>query len=296
MTAQNLNLRGLWLPIVTPFQNGAVDLDSLRGLIRHYRNQPIDGFVLAGTTGEALTLSFDEITDIVHSVAAEQRRIGKPIPVLLGVSGSDTRHVIEQMSKTRDWPIEGYLVSCPAYSRPSQIGLLSHFEAIADATERPVVIYNIPYRSGVNLSNDTLIRLAERDNVIGVKDCCADAEQSLDLLKRRPQSFSVMTGEDLAYHAALAAGADGAILSAAHVMTQEFAQVHNDLLDGRVNEARTVWYDLHDVTKLLFSEPSPGALKHWLWRDSLIASRELRLPMTTISDALSERVDARATS
>ena len=105
-----------------------------------------------------------------------------------------------------------------------------------------------------------------------------------------------MTGEDLAYHAALAAGADGAILSAAHVMTQEFAQVYNDLLDGRVNEARTVWYDLHDVTKLLFSEPSPGALKHWLWRASLIASRELRLPMTTISDALAERVDARATS
>ncbi|WP_171182197.1 4-hydroxy-tetrahydrodipicolinate synthase [Ruegeria sp. HKCCD8929] len=294
MTSQNLNLRGLWLPIVTPFLNGAVDLASLRRLIRHYRTQPIDGFVLAGTTGEALTLSFAEIADVVHSCADEQREIGTPIPVLLGIGGSNTRAVIEHISQTRDWPIDGYLVSCPAYSRPSQIGLLSHFEAMADATERPLIIYNIPYRTGVNLSNDTLLRLAERDNVIGIKDCCADAEQTLNLLKLRPQNFSVMTGEDLAYHAALAAGADGAILSAAHVMTQEFAKIQTDLSNGRVHEAQTGWYDLYDIAKLLFSEPSPGAVKHWLWRSGLIESRELRLPMTTISDALAEKINMQA--
>nr|WP_256386745.1 4-hydroxy-tetrahydrodipicolinate synthase [Ruegeria sp. EL01] len=285
---------GLWLPIVTPFQNGAVDLASLRRLVRHYRDQPIDGLVLAGTTGEALTLNVDEISDIVRSVSDEQQEIGTPIPVLLGVSGSNTRKVIEYISYTAGWPIDGYLVSGPAYSRPSQVGLLSHFEAIADATTRPLVIYNIPYRTGVNLSNDALIRLAGRDNVIGIKDCCADAEQTLDLLKRRPQNFAVMTGEDLAYHAALCAGADGAILSAAHLMTQEFAQVQIDLFNGHVSEARTKWYDLHDLTKLLFAEPSPGPLKHWLWRNGLIESRELRLPMTTISDVLAERIDTRA--
>lgn len=291
MTLRNLNLRGLWLPIVTPFQNGAVDLGSLRGLIRHYRNQPIDGFVLAGTTGEALTLNSSEIADIVHSVADEQRSIGTPIPVLLGIGGSDTRNVIEQLSETRDWPIDGYLVSSPAYSRPSQLGLLSHFEAVADASEHPLVIYNIPYRTGVNLTNDTLLRLAEHDTVIGVKDCCADAEQTLDLLKRRPEDFAVMTGEDLAYHAALAAGADGAILAAAHVMTQEFANVQQDLANGRMHESRSSWYALHDIAKLLFSEPNPGAVKHWLWRNGSIQSRELRLPMTTISDALAEKIN-----
>ncbi|WP_372571218.1 4-hydroxy-tetrahydrodipicolinate synthase [Ruegeria jejuensis] len=291
MNSQTLSLSGLWLPIVTPFHNGAVDQASLRRLVRHYRDQPIDGLVLAGTTGEALALSVAEIADIVHSVADEQRKVGTPIPVLLGVGGSNTRKVIEHISNTADWPIDGYLVSCPAYSRPSQVGLLSHFEAIADATARPLVIYNIPYRTGVNLSNDTLLGLANRENLIGLKDCCADAEQTLDFLKRRPQNFAVMTGEDLAYHAALCAGADGAILSAAHIRTQEFAQVQTNLANGRISEARTGWYDLHDITKLLFAEPSPGAVKHWLWRNGLIESPELRLPMTRISDALAQLID-----
>lgn len=291
MNAQNLNLRGLWLPTVTPFLDDAVDFVSLRRLVRHYRAKPIDGFVLAGTTGEALTLSFSEKDEIVQAVAGEQSKIGNPIPVLLGMGGSDTKKLTEDIRKTLDWPTDGYLISTPAYSRPSQVGLALHFEAMADATARPLVLYNIPYRTGVNLANDTLLRLAEARNIVGVKDCSADPDQSLDLLMRRPASFSVMTGEDLGYFGALSAGADGAILASAHVVTEDFAKLREFLREGRLSEARALWYHLRDITKLLFNEPSPGAIKHWLWRSGLINSRELRLPMTPISDVLAERID-----
>lgn len=284
-------LNGIWLPLVTPFRDGRLDETSLRRMVRHYAAEPVDGLILAATTGEGLTLDDAEIERLVQITAAELETIGPRIPVYLGVSGSYTNKVARTLEATAHWPIEGYLVACPYYTRPSQDGLFRHFTALADATDRSIVIYNIPYRTGVNLGNDTMLRLAERGNITGVKDCCADAAQSFDLLRTRPPGFAVMTGEDALFYPALTQGADGGILASAHIQTRAFAAVRDTLLRGDQPGALATWQRLVDLPRLLFAEPSPAPIKHWLWRIGLIDSSEVRLPMTPVSDALAARID-----
>ena len=190
------SLHGLWLPLVTPFRNGELDETSLRRLARHYAALPVNGLILAATTGESLTLTPEETERLVFAVGDE---IGgaRNLPICLGLSGSNTRALLDTLDRTAAWPIDGYLISCPYYSRPSQQGLQRHFSALADRARHPVMLYNIPYRTGVNLGNEATLRLARHPNIFGLKDCCADRNQSLDLLRRRPQNFAVLTGEDL---------------------------------------------------------------------------------------------------
>lgn len=277
---------GLWLPLVTPFRDGVLDEVSLRRLIRHFAVQPVDGLVLAATTGEGMTLDADE-TERVIAIAAEECRL----PLILGLSGSDTRKLVQDLARTAAWPVRGYLIACPYYVRPSQEGLVRHFSALADATDRPILIYNIPYRTGVNLGNDAMLYLAERPNIVGVKDCCADARQSFELLRDRTAGFSVLTGEDALFYTALTQGADGGILASAHVETAAFAAIRTRLLAGDQPGALAAWQALSDLPRLLFAEPSPAPIKHWLWRTGLIDSPEVRLPMTGVSDALAARLD-----
>ncbi len=287
MDVQGSRLEGLWLPLVTPFKDGRLDEGSLKRLVRHYATQPVDGLILAATTGEGLTLDDDEAERLTAVVAAE---LDGAIPVYLGLSGSDTRKLVKALDRTASWPVDGYLIACPYYTRPSQQGLFRHFTALAGHTPRPIIVYNIPYRTGVNLANDTLLRLAELSNIVGVKDCCADQTQSFDLMRARPPGFAVLTGEDALLYSALTQGADGGILAAAHVETRKFAAIRHLLLVGDRAGALLAWRSLVDVARLLFAEPSPAPIKHWLWRAGLIDSPEVRLPMTEISADLAARL------
>jgi 4-hydroxy-tetrahydrodipicolinate synthase len=166
-----------------------------------------------------------------------------------------------------------------------------HFGALADRAAHPVMLYNIPYRTGVNLGNDAMLRLAGHPNIVGLKDCCANREQSLDLLRRRPDNFAVLTGEDAQYLEALSDGADGGILASAHVETGTFAEIQNLLAAGERDAALARWQTVADLTRLLFAEPSPAPIKYWLWRTGLIESAEVRLPMTEVSPELAARLD-----
>src|ERR1700682_850778 len=264
-------LHGLWLPLVTPFRNGEIDEASLRRLARHYAALPVNGLVLAATTGESLTLHPRETERRVFTVRAE---VGGNLPVRLGLSGSDTRALLDTLDKTAAWPIDGYLISCPYYSRPSQRGLQLHFSALADRARFPMMLYNIPYRTGVNLGNEAMLQLPGHRNIVGLKDCCDDRDQSRDLLRRRSDGFAVLTGEDGRYHEALTDGADGAILACAHIETEIFASVWKLHAAGEHDAAVARWRSAADLTRLLFSEPSPAPIKHWLWRPGLIASGE----------------------
>jgi 4-hydroxy-tetrahydrodipicolinate synthase len=281
-------LAGIWLPLVTPFRDGALDDASLARLAAHYRDCAIDGVVLAATTGEGLTLAEDETERLVAIVAAT---LAGARPLYLGLCGSDTRRLRQRLAATASWPIAGYLIACPYYTRPSQEGLRQDFTALAEHTDKRIMLYNIPYRTGVNLANETLFRLAELANIVGVKDCCADAAQSLDLLRGRPPGFAVLTGEDASFHAALAQGADGGILASAHADPVGFAALRDAVLSDDRGGALTRWDDLAALARLLFAEPSPAPIKHWLWRTGLVASPELRLPMTGISPQLAGRLD-----
>jgi 4-hydroxy-tetrahydrodipicolinate synthase len=283
-------LHGLWLPLITPFRDGELDEASLRRLTRHYAALPVNGLVLAATTGESLTLEPEEIERLVFTVRDET---GGPenLPVCLGLSGSNTSALLDTLDSTAAWPIDGYLISCPYYSRPSQRGLQLHFSALADRAAHPLMLYNIPYRTGVNLGNEALLRLAEHPNIAGLKDCSADRDQSLDLLRRRPAGFAVLTGEDAQFHEAQIDGADGGILASAHVETETFARIRELVVAGERDAALSHWRSVADLTRLLFSEPSPAPIKYWLWRTGLIDSAELRLPMTQVSAGLAAHLD-----
>lgn len=283
-----MTIQGIWLPLVTPFRDGALDEASLRRMVRHYLGRPVDGFILAATTGEGLTIDDDETERLVEVVTAE---IDGRRPVYLGVSGSDTRKLAKALEYTAAWRVDGYLIACPYYTRPSQEGLYRHFAALAAATERPILVYNIPYRTGVNMANDTLLRLAELPNIAGVKDCCADQQQSFDLIRAKPPEFSVMTGEDALFYAALTQGAEGGILASAHIDAARFASVRDIFMSGDQVGALRAWRTLADLPRLLFAEPSPAPIKHWLWRAGLIDSPEVRLPMTQVSEVLAARID-----
>jgi 4-hydroxy-tetrahydrodipicolinate synthase len=291
MTDPMTSLRGLWLPLITPFRDGALDEASLRRLVRHYAALPVNGMVLAATTGEGMTLEPAETERLVVTVRDEVGS-AKKFPICLGLSGSNTNALLDTLARTATWPIDFYLISCPYYSRPSQRGMLLHFRALAERAAHPVMIYNIPYRTGVNLGNEAMLQLAEHPNIVGLKDCSADRNQSLELLRRRPQSFAVLTGEDAQYHEALTDGADGGIVASAHIETESFAQVWQLLAAGQREAALSRWQTIAGLPRLLFAEPSPAPIKYWLWRAGLIDSAEVRLPMTEVSAELAARIDA----
>ena len=282
---------GLWLPLITPFRDGALDEFSLRRLARHYAAEPLDGLILAATTGEGLTLDDAETERLVAVVAEELAAANRRLPLFLGLSGSDTRKLVKALAHTAPWPIDGYLIACPYYTRPSQDGMVRHFTALAETAARPIMIYNIPYRTGVNLGNAAMLDLAAHPNIVGVKDCSADMLQSVDLLHRKPAGFAVLTGEDAFFHPMLTQGAEGGIIASAHLRTRDFAAVQDLVVAGDAAGALAAWRVIRDLPSLLFAEPSPAPIKHWLWRAGLIDSPEVRLPMTPVSDGLAARIE-----
>jgi 4-hydroxy-tetrahydrodipicolinate synthase len=284
-------LRGLWLPLVTPFRGGALDELSLRRLVRHYASGPIDGFVLAATSGEGLLLTAGELEHLVAAVRAELAELPRILPICLGLAGASTEQLKQMLDLTAVWPIDGYLISAPYYLRPSQRGLLAHFTALADHAASPIVLYNIPYRSSVNLTNETLLRLAEHPNIVGMKDCCAVRAQSIELLRTRPRGFRVLTGEDAQSFEALDDGADGAILLSAHVETDIFASVLRHMATGEREAALAEWQRVAELTRLLFAEPSPAPAKYWLAQTGMIASSEVRSPIVEVGRELAARLD-----
>jgi len=283
-------LQGLWLPLVTPFRDGVLDESSLRRLVRHYADGPIDGLILAATSGESMSLGSDELERLVAVARSEISQSRRYLPICLGLSGANTLKMLDVLDETAAWPIDGYLIASPYYTRPSQRGLVQHFTTLADHASWPIVLYNIPYRTAVNLTNETLLRLAGHPNIVGIKDCSADRAQSIDLLARRPAGFRVLTGEDAQYHEALCDGADGAILLSAHLETEAFAAVRTLMKQGDRDAAQACWETISGLTRLLFAEPSPAPIKHWLWRAGLIDSPEVRLPMMPVSDTLAARI------
>ncbi|MGY8709808.1 4-hydroxy-tetrahydrodipicolinate synthase [Bradyrhizobium sp. 18BD] len=291
MTGLEEHLHGLWLPLVTPFRDGRLDETSLRRLTRHYCTQAIDGFVLGATSGEGMTLRDAELERLVAVVRDEMAAGHRSVPVCLGLSGADTSRLMDRLDETADWPIDFYLIASPYYVRPSQRGLLAHFETLADHAAWPLALYNIPYRTSVNITNQTMLRLAEHQNIVGLKDCGASREQSIALLRDRPKTFRVLTGEDANYLEALTDGADGGIVLSAHVETATFAAVYAEVKRGNHDAARVRWNEVAELTRLLFTEPSPAPAKYWLWRSGLIDSPEVRLPMVEVSSELAATID-----
>jgi 4-hydroxy-tetrahydrodipicolinate synthase len=281
-------IAGVWVPLVTPFRDGAVDFASYRRLIEHYIGQGVAGLFPLGTTGEAPTLDDSEADAIV---AATVEAVAGRLPIFVGIGGNATAKVLKTIERLGRHDFPGIVSVCPYYNRPTQAGMREHFTAIAQATDRQILIYNIPYRTSVNLTNETLLRLAELPNVVGVKDSSGSMAQSLDLLATRPAGFSVLTGDDALFFPLLCSGADGGILAAAHIATARFVAIAQRIAANDHVGARATWQPLQQLVPRLFQEANPMPIKHCLWRQGLIASPECRLPLSSVSVELGGILD-----
>ncbi|MCL1975328.1 MAG: 4-hydroxy-tetrahydrodipicolinate synthase [Firmicutes bacterium] len=284
-----MNLRGIWIPLITPFKNNELDITSYKRLIEHYTSFDIAGLVPMGTTGESPTLNMIEYEKII-SVTMEYKPPQKP--VIMGLGGNDTQKLIDKLYLAEKYQVNGILSVCPYYNRPSQEGIYQHFQAIAAATDKPIIIYNIPYRTGREIENATLRRLAEIPNIVGLKDASGNISQTLELLLNPPPNFSILCGEDSFFFISLLHGGAGGILASAHMHTGSFIEICQLIWNNDHLAAYKLWQSLADFIPLLFAEPSPGPLKYLLQKQGLIDSEEIRLPLVNISSALKQRLDS----
>jgi 4-hydroxy-tetrahydrodipicolinate synthase len=282
-------MEGLYLPLVTPFHDGHVDLESLRGLVKHYSSTGVAGLIMLGTTGESPTVDPDEQRMIVETTL---EAVGGALPVYVGVSGNATRQVARGIAAFESTDVAGYLVATPYYNRPSADGMVAHYQSLAEETGRTIIVYNVPYRTGINLPNDSLFEIvATTRNVRAVKDSTGNIVQSLDLLERAPAELSVLTGEDPLYFTSLANGAAGGILAASHLAVETFVAVTEAMARQELVQAREAWRRVSRMIPKLFGEANPMPLKYALWRQGLLRSPECRLPLTRVSDGLAATLD-----
>jgi 4-hydroxy-tetrahydrodipicolinate synthase len=277
-------MQGIWVPLVTPFRQGQVDLDAAQRLAAHLVAKGVHGLVVCGTTGEACALDEGEQTALLDAVLAA---VGGDCPVLMGIGGSDTRSVVAQAQRYSEHDIAGFLLPAPAYVRPSQEGLLLHFEAVAQNSGHDIVLYNIPYRSGVNIELATLQELACNPKFVAIKECGGNMNQLIDFINETP--LAVFGGEDALILSTLCLGGRGAIAAAAHIRPDLFVALYERVRDGNLAEARAIFQRLLPLIRVLFSEPNPGPVKAALARDGWIKD-ELRLPMTTTSVVCKNRI------
>ncbi|QNK66153.1 4-hydroxy-tetrahydrodipicolinate synthase [Variovorax sp. PAMC26660] len=284
-TAPTPDFSGLWIPLVTPFRDGAVDHAALAALTRRLAGDGVAGFVVCGSTGEAAALDETEQLAALDTVQAA----AGGLPIVMGLSGYHLGKTTAWVRKLAERPLAALLVPAPHYIRPSQAGLLEWFRAIADATAVPLLIYDIPYRTGATLARETLLALADHPRIRGIKDCGGDMAKTRAVIA--DGRLQVLSGEDHQIFSTVAEGGVGAIAASGHVQTRRFVQVLRLLADNRVAEARAEWQPLQPLIEMLFAESNPGPLKALLAHQGGMHN-ELRSPMTRASDGLRERLVA----
>jgi 4-hydroxy-tetrahydrodipicolinate synthase len=268
---------------VTPFRGGAVDHPALAALAEQLSTTGIAGFVVCGSTGEAAALDDDEQLAVLSTVA----RAAPRLPRIMGVSGYHLGKMLAWVRRLGDLGLGGLLVPAPSYIRPSQAGLAAWFQAIADASTVPLLIYDIPYRTGVAIERDTLLALAGHPRIRAVKDCGGDMAKTRALIA--DGRLQVLAGEDAQLFGTVAEGGAGAIAASAHLQTARFVELLRLLAEGRLDAARPLWQALHPLIEALFEDANPGPLKAVLAAQGLLRD-ELRAPMTPARRELRERL------
>lgn len=268
---------GLWIPLVTPFTaDGDVDHAALASLVRRLAADGVAGFVACGTTGEPAAMD-DEEQDAVLATVLDA---AAGLPVVMGLSGYHQRKLCVRATALSAQPIAGLLVPPPCYIRPSQAGLVQWFRAIADASQVPLLVYDIPYRAGVTMALDTLLALADHPRIAGLKDCGGDLAKTQALIA--DGRLQVLAGEDAQIFTTATLGGAGAIAASAHVHTRRFVEVLRLASQGELGSARRLWQPLLPLVEALFAEPNPGPVKALLALQGAM-HEGLRAPMMAAS-------------
>lgn len=277
------NFSGLWIPLITPFSNGAVDYPALTRLVDHLRPTGIAGFVVCGSTGEAAALDETEQLSVLDTVLQAADRL----PIMMGLSGYHLPKTLAWVKTLGTRSLAGLLVPPPHYIRPAQSGVLHWFNAIADASPLPLIVYDIPYRTGVTIDRETMRELSRHRNIRAVKDCGGDAGKTQALIA--DGRLQVLAGEDAQIFSTVALGGSGAIAASAHLHTGRFLHVLQSLRQGDLAQARMHWRPLLPLIEALFGEPNPSPLKAMLAHQGLIRN-ELRAPMMPATPAQTQRI------
>ncbi|SDC51437.1 4-hydroxy-tetrahydrodipicolinate synthase [Cupriavidus sp. YR651] len=285
MQDMQTSCHGIWLPLVTPFLHDDVDHAALRRMVDHYRRTGLAGFVVCGSTGEAAALDEAEQLAVLDTVL----EAAGGLPVMMGLAGNHLGHVLARLERFGDRPLAGVLAPAPYYIRPSQEGLRDYFRWLADRSRAPLVLYDIPYRTGATLTLDTLLALADHDNIVAIKDCGGNARTTQALIA--DGRLAVLAGEDDQLLGTLALGGQGAIIASAHCRPDLFVAIWRAVAEGRLAEARRLFHALMPLVQALFAEPNPGPVKALLARQGWLRDA-LRTPMTPASAALADRLAA----
>ncbi|MGY2202655.1 4-hydroxy-tetrahydrodipicolinate synthase [Pseudomonas gingeri] len=277
------SFQGIWVPIVTPFINQAIDFVGLRRLVGHLLESGVDGIVVCGTTGEAAALGKHEQLAVLDAVL---ERV-PPQQVVMGLAGNNLTELLQFQSEILKRPLAGLLVPAPYYIRPSQAGLEAFFKTVADASSVPVILYDIPYRTGVSFEQATLLNIVDHENIVAIKDCGGNLNNTLALLASG--QVDVLCGEDNQIFNALCLGATGVIAASAHVHPELFVQLYRQLREQQLTAARTTFFRLTPLIQALFVEPNPGPVKAALALQGLIRD-ELRAPMQASGENTTRRL------
>jgi len=284
-----MKIEGVLVPLVTPFKDGKVDLKSYERMVNHYIEEGVSGLIPLATTGESPTILENEYEEVLSKTMEYSN---SRVPIYVGLGGNHTSEVVKKLKVAERYNVDGILSVAPYYSRPNQRGLYEHFKSISEATDLDIIIYNIPYRTGTNVENETIYKLAELRNIIGLKDCSANMKQTTDLLINQPKDFSILTGEDAYFYTTLMLGGQGGIMGSAHLRTKEFIEVYNLVKANNHQAALKKWQSLYNMIPLLFAEPNPTPLKYCLKKLGLIDSDEVRLPLVNITEELQNKLNS----
>ncbi len=271
------DIKGTGVAIVTPFHNyGTIDFSSLEKLLNHIIDGGADFIVAMGTTSEAATLTADEKTAVLDCVLEV---VNGRMPVVLGIGGNSTQSVISAIKKTDFNGISAILSVAPYYNKPSQKGLIYHFKNISGASPVPVIIYNVPGRTSVNITAETVLKLAEEsENIVAVKEASGNIMQVMEILRNKPDDFKLFSGDDALTFPMVTLGADGVISVVANAYPAEFSKMVSLALNGNYTEAKKIHYSLLPFINLLFADGNPSGIKAAL--DNMdILKNNLRLPL-----------------
>ncbi|MBD5260855.1 MAG: 4-hydroxy-tetrahydrodipicolinate synthase [Bacteroides sp.] len=284
----HLNFLGMGVALVTPFSaNKDIDFPALERVIDHVVGNGADFLVVLGTTGETPTLSDDEKKAVKNFI--KEKTNGR-IPLVIGVGGNNTAEVIRELKNEDFSGYSAILSVVPSYNKPSQEGIYQHFKAIAEASPLPVILYNVPGRTGVNMTADTALRLAhDVKGIIGIKEASGDIHQVQRLIRERPDGFIVLSGDDGMTYPFMVLGAHGVISVLGNAYPKDFSRMVHLCLEGNYIEAVDLHFKYRDIIRLLFADGNPAGVK-CVMHDMGLIENTLRLPLVPVGDATAEEI------
>lgn len=282
-----INLSGLGVAMITPFnKNGAVDYPALQRNTEHLINSDVDFLVVLGTTAETPTLSLEEQRSVLDFIIELNN---KSLPVVVGLASNNTAALCSRIKEFDFKGVDAVLSASPNYNKPSQGGIVEHFKKVADSSPKPIILYNVPSRTGSNMSAATTLELAAHDNIIAIKEASGNLSQIDEILRHRPEGFQVFSGDDALTLAMIASGSDGVISVIGNALPKRFGSMVNQALFGQFVEAREMHHSLCPIIDAIFEEGNPTGIKSVMNTIGL-CDDSVRLPLVPATKQLRDKL------